>query len=94
MLGKKFGYARVSTKDQKLDLQVNALKKFGCDAIYSEKVSGYKDRPILNEMIGKLRSEGFLICEPENADSEDEKAKLRAMLYKSRLGSRRKKTSK
>ena len=55
MANKKFGYARVSTKDQKLDLQVNALEEFGCDTIFSEKISGYKERPVLNEMIGKLR---------------------------------------
>jgi len=52
----KIGYARVSTKDQSLDLQEDALKKAGCKRIYSEQVSGKKtDRPKLSELIGQIR---------------------------------------
>lgn len=36
----KFGYARVSTKDQNLNLQIEALEKAGCEKIYQEKISG------------------------------------------------------
>ena len=52
----KIGYARVSTKDQSLNLQKDALQKAGCEKIYSEQVSGTKsDRPQLQAMIKHLR---------------------------------------
>jgi DNA invertase Pin-like site-specific DNA recombinase len=48
----KLGYARVSTEDQRLTLQLDALKKAGCKRIYREKVTGaYRDRPELNRML-------------------------------------------
>ncbi len=40
----KIGYARVSTRDQNLDMQVSALTDAGCEKIYSEKVSGIAHR--------------------------------------------------
>lgn len=50
-----FGYARVSTETQNLDRQLDALKKFGVDFIYNEKMSGTKrDRPELNKMLERL----------------------------------------
>lgn len=53
----KMGYARVSTQDQNLGLQVDSLKAAGCEIIYQEKVSGKsKDRPELVKMISQLRS--------------------------------------
>jgi DNA invertase Pin-like site-specific DNA recombinase len=57
----KIGYARVSTKDQNLSLQIDALRKEGCKQIFQEKVSGAKsDRPELKKMIDQLR-EGDVI---------------------------------
>ena len=40
------GYARVSTEDQKLDLQCDALRTAGCDKIFDEKVSAARRRPM------------------------------------------------
>lgn len=57
----KIGYARVSTKEQSLDLQKDALTKNGCKRIFSEQISGAKsDRPKLQAMIQQLR-EGDII---------------------------------
>jgi DNA invertase Pin-like site-specific DNA recombinase len=58
----KIGYARVSTQDQKLELQTDELKKFGCDMIFKEKVSGKKKiRPELNKMIEQLRQGDIVV---------------------------------
>ncbi|MGH1337221.1 MAG: recombinase family protein [Aureispira sp.] len=52
----KIGYARVSTKEQSLNLQKDALEKVGCETIFSEHISGAKsDRLQLQEMIKHLR---------------------------------------
>jgi DNA invertase Pin-like site-specific DNA recombinase len=52
----KIGYARVSTQDQKLELQIDALQQDGCERIYQEKKSGKnKERPELEQMLAQLR---------------------------------------
>jgi len=52
----KIGYARVSTADQNLDLQFNALTDYGCTTIYQEKISGKNtDRPELKNLLATLR---------------------------------------
>jgi DNA invertase Pin-like site-specific DNA recombinase len=58
----KIGYARVSTKDQSFDVQIDALKKAGCKKIYKDVASGARsERPALNEMIENLRSGDVLV---------------------------------
>ena len=52
----KIGYARVSTTDQNLDLQLAALKEAGCSRIFQEKISGAKkERPELQRLLEHLR---------------------------------------
>lgn len=52
----KFGYARVSTQDQSLSLQFDALNHYKVDQIFEEKESGKrKNRPQLDELLKVLR---------------------------------------
>lgn len=53
----KIGYARVSTVDQNLEIQLSALKQAGCEKIYREKISGaQRQRPELLRLLDHLRS--------------------------------------
>lgn len=53
----KIGYARVSTRDQSLQLQVDALKAAGCEKIYQEVASGAKTaRMVLDELMNNIRT--------------------------------------
>jgi DNA invertase Pin-like site-specific DNA recombinase len=57
----KIGYARVSTKDQNLNFQIDALKNYGCEMIFSEKQSAIKERPELLKMIEHLRKDDIVV---------------------------------
>jgi len=53
----KFGYARVSTKEQELHLQLDALEQAGCAKIVQETFTGAtKERPALQQLLGQLRA--------------------------------------
>ena len=53
----QFGYARVSTNDQNLSLQLDALHAENCDEYISEKVSSrHKNRPQWDSLLQKLRA--------------------------------------
>ena len=56
------GYARVSTKDQSLDRQIDSLKDAGVERIYEEKITGTKkDRPVLDRLTDQLRAGDIVI---------------------------------
>lgn len=56
------GYARVSTGEQTLDLQRDALAKAGCGKVYEETASGAKaDRPVLAELLSYMREGDTLV---------------------------------
>lgn len=58
----KIGYARVSTLEQSLDMQVDALTKFGCEKIITDEVSGsVADRPGLAKLKEILRKGDTLV---------------------------------
>ena len=56
-----FGYARVSTQEQELHLQLDALRAYGCAQVVEEKVSAAKDRPALRGLLEQLRSGDTLV---------------------------------
>ena len=58
----KIGYARVSTEDQNLDAQIDALERVSCDRIFKEKISATKsDRPELAAALSHLRKGDTLV---------------------------------
>jgi DNA invertase Pin-like site-specific DNA recombinase len=58
----KIGYARGSTMEQNLDLQLDALEKVGVERLFTEKVSGTKKAlPELDRCLDVLRSGDILI---------------------------------
>jgi DNA invertase Pin-like site-specific DNA recombinase len=58
----RIGYARVSTKEQSFNLQVDALRAAGCEKIYQEMASGARtERPELAELLRSLRPGDVLV---------------------------------
>ena len=58
----RIGYARVSTSDQKLDLQMDALRDAGCDRLFTDMISGAKTaRPGLEQTLTACRQGDTLV---------------------------------
>ena len=56
------GYARISTTEQKLEPQVDALKAAGCETVFEDVISGAKaERPGLNNALAFLRKGDTLV---------------------------------
>ena len=56
------GYARVSTQDQNLELQIDALTKAGCHRLFDDKMSGSRaERPGLAKALDMLREGDTLV---------------------------------
>ncbi|QEA58163.1 recombinase family protein (plasmid) [Weissella hellenica] len=58
----KYGYARVSTTEQKLENQIEHLKNSGAEIIYQEKFTGTTTkRPEFNKLLNELKANDTLI---------------------------------
>jgi len=58
----RIGYARVSTTDQNIDLQLDALRKAGCERIFEDQASGLKsDRDGYAEVMKALKPDDTLV---------------------------------
>ncbi len=58
----KIGYARVSTADQHLRMQEDALKSAGCEEVFNDVISGVKtERPGLEKALAYLRENDTLV---------------------------------
>lgn len=58
----KYGYARVSTRDQNPGLQVDRLRQVGCEQIFWEMASGAKsDRPVLRSLLERMHAGDVLV---------------------------------
>ena len=59
-----FGYARVSTEQQNLDRQIDALQRYGVDLIFNEKMTGTKrNRPELEKLLDRMTEGDTVVVE-------------------------------
>jgi DNA invertase Pin-like site-specific DNA recombinase len=57
----RIGYIRVSTKEQHLELQQNAMTREGCEKVFMDKISSVKERPGLDDCLRNLRKGDVLV---------------------------------
>jgi DNA invertase Pin-like site-specific DNA recombinase len=55
------GYIRVSTREQSVNLQKDALQKYGCELIFEDIASGASERPELNKAINQLKRNDIFV---------------------------------
>ena len=75
------GYARVSTQEQNLDLQIISLEEAGCKKIFTEKASGgQRDRPELIAAMDYFNlSKGVIITMDQEEELEKDGKSIRVI---------------
>ena len=76
------GYCRVSTKDQDLTRQIESLKEYGCERIYSDKATGKNfNRPEYNLLKEALREGDTLVVHEFDRLGRNKKLTLKELQY-------------
>lgn len=76
------GYCRVSTKDQDLTRQIESLKEYGCEKIYSDKATGKNfNRPEYTRLKDALRRGDTLVVHEFDRLGRNKKLTLKELQY-------------
>ena len=76
------GYCRVSTKDQDLTRQIESLKEYGCEKIYSDKATGKNfNRPEYTKLKDALRRGDTLVVHEFDRLGRNKKLTLKELQY-------------
>ena len=76
------GYCRVSTKDQDLTRQIESLKEYGCERIYSDKATGKNfNRPEYTKLKDALRKGDTLVVHEFDRLGRNKKLTLKELQY-------------
>lgn len=76
------GYCRVSTKDQDLTRQIESLKEYGCEKIYSDKATGKNfNRPEYTKLKDVLRKGDTLVVHEFDRLGRNKKLTLKELQY-------------
>ena len=76
------GYARVSTKDQNLERQIDSLKQYGCEEIYCDKATGKNfSRPEYMALKKALRKGDTLVVHEFDRLGRNKRLTLKEIQY-------------